>query len=508
MIYSVYQEALFDYLKNETGSVVIEAVAGAGKSSTIIEACRRLPAEESVLFLAFNVKIVEELKERLPKNVMCRTFNSAGWSAWTRFVGQRIKIDADKTSNIIRERFEKSDRDQYGSFVNKLVGLAKSTGLNPSSPGKEWFQLQEDHNLILSSGNEYRAIELAKKTLNASIKNARQVCDFDDQIYMPYLENIAFDKFNYLFVDELQDTSPIQAKLLKRMLKTNGRLVGVGDESQGIYGFRGAGIDSMPLITREFNAKKMPLSISYRCSKAVIREAQKYVPSIESFDQASEGTVEPVNVYNADSFKEDDAIICRNTAPLVEMAYGLIVRGKKVNFVGRDFGIGLKSLINNMDASSIDDLSIKLNAWLERETNNLINKNQESKISALEDKFNCIEVFINHLSENNRSIKSLIKSIDELFTPSSKGITLCTVHKSKGSEWNRVFILRFDLMPSPYAKNEWQKKQEMNLIYVAITRAKSYLAYINPKTWSDEPNLNVSKKTDELTSFNPFKQGT
>jgi superfamily I DNA/RNA helicase len=55
-------------------------------------------------------------------------------------------------------------------------------------------------------------------------------------------------------------------------------------------------------------------------------------------------------------------------------------------------------------------------------------------------------------------------------------IVLSTVHKSKGREWDRVYILgRDQLMPSRYARQDWQVQQELNLIYVAITRAKAEL---------------------------------
>jgi len=79
-----------------------------------------------------------------------------------------------------------------------------------------------------------------------------------------------------------------------------------------------------------------------------------------------------------------------------------------------------------------------------------------------------------------------MNAIDNLFSDhGGQRLTLCTIHKSKGMEWNRVFILDCHLMPSRYARKGWQKVQETNLIYVAHTRAKTELYFINSDSFSD-----------------------
>lgn len=485
-------------------------------TTTIIEACNRLPEMSSKLFLAFNTSIVGELKAKLPKSVNCRTFNSCGWGAWLRYTGKKnLKLDEKKTWNIIWDNFQREDQDIYGAFVNKMVALAKSSGLTPEDHDDKWWSIQDHHGLLLNDGGDYdRAMFLAKKTLRVSNDMGREVCDFDDQIYLPWLHNVGFDKYDVVFVDELQDTNEVQAELLKRMLNPGGRLVGVGDEAQAIYGFRGAGVDSMRLIQNAFGAKFLPLSISYRCCKAVVAEAQRYVSTIESFENAPEGQVETLNGYNIDTFTADDAILCRNNAPLIAFAYALITRGKGVNFLGRDIGGGLKTLVRNMEAKDLNDLSVKLDKWYERESAKLRAKKQEDKIELLNDRVQCIGIFMQYLPESKQTVNGLVEAIDALFERKG-GITLSSIHKSKGREWARVFILDFGLCPSKWALKSWQKIQENNLIYVAITRAKQYLGYINSDSWTDEPNLILpEKKVVEKTAtktrpikvepFNPF----
>jgi len=520
LAYSTYQIALFDFTLTGKGSAIVDAKAGSGKTTSIIEVCNRLPDGASVLFLAFNKSIVEELKAKLPAGINCSTFNSCGWGSWRRYTGKRfIKVDGKKTWRIIWDTFTKDEVKAYGAFVAKMVGLAKSTGLVPEDDDSKWFKIQDHHGLTLASrdGDYNEAIDLSKQVLKQSIRKADDVCDFDDQLYMPWLRNTAFDQFDVVFIDEAQDTNPVQVALLKRMLKTGGRLIAVGDPQQAIYGFRGADHEAMNNIKEAFDCTTLPLSISYRCAKSIIKEAQKYVPGIEAFDSSPEGEVSHLDDYDINTFTANDAILCRNNAPLIEIAYQFIGRGKSVNFLGRDIGAGLKSLIKNMEARNLDDLSIKLDAWLERESEKLRRKHQEDKIELLQDRINCIEIFIQYLPQSRQTVGDLLAAIDNLFKSNGRGITLSSVHKSKGKEWNRVFILDFEkYMPSRWAKKDWQKIQENNLIYVAITRAKDYVGYIPSNSWTDEPNMVIPERQVKLTKptkparvggltgFNPF----
>ena len=132
-----------------------------------------------------------------------------------------------------------------------------------------------------------------------------------------------------------------------------------------------------------------------------------------------------------------------------------------------------------MNASSIDDLEDKLRTFQAREVAKFVAKGQEQAAAAVEDKVETIWVFTENLAETNRTIAGLIQQIEALFTDNNHGVTtLCTVHKAKGLEWPRVFILDPHRMPSPYARQAWQLEQEMNIKYVAITRAQQALVYI------------------------------
>lgn len=206
---------------------------------------------------------------------------------------------------------------------------------------------------------------------------------------------------------------------------------------------------------------------------------------IDPHPDAPDGSVTKLNSYDLASFNVADAILCRVTAPLVTLAFGFIKRGTGVRILGREIGQGLVSLVKKMNAQDVDNLDERLRSWRDREMSKAFARGHDSAAAAVEDKYACLHVFISQLPEDNRTVTEVIRRIEELFTNNNQGLlTLCTVHKAKGLEWPRVFILdRAKYMPSKWAKHSWEHQQEQNLIYVAITRAKVDLFYIQSDMW-------------------------
>lgn len=493
---SRYQKAIFDFIANETtDSGIIEAVAGSGKTTTIIESLKFIRKDLQVLFLAFNKAIAEELKTRVPANVKAATFHSVGFGAWMQTNrGKKINVDSNKVRNLCRDWIAEKELGIYMAFVMKMVGLAKGFGIGYLIPDtlSSWLDLMDHFDVTLNTDrhnghhgsrekvSEERGIELARMILQKSIEDAEHTIDFDDMLYMPLIRDCRFWKYDFVFVDEAQDTNGVQMALLKRMLKPGGRLIAVGDPHQAIYGFRGADSEAMNRIQEDFGCKTLPLSVSYRCPQAVVKAAQEFVHHIECFNKAPEGLVENLKEYDPKKLTNTDAILCRVTAPLVEAAYGLIKKKIACRILGRDIGVGLENLIKQMKAKDIDHLEERLDAYMGREIAKLTSKGKEDKAQAVDDKVTTLKTIISHLDEENRTIQGLIGVIQQLFTDNNKGLlTLATIHKAKGLEWQRVFILgRGKYMPSCWARKEWQKQQENNLIYVAYTRAKLELYFL------------------------------
>ena len=102
----------------------------------------------------------------------------------------------------------------------------------------------------------------------------------------------------------------------------------------------------------------------------------------------------------------------------------------------------------------------------------------EGRIMNLQDRHTCIIYF----TENQETLDGVISSIEKLFSDDeTNGIKLSSIHKAKGLEANRVFLLQPEgaSIPHPMAKTSWQREQEFNLLYVAITRAIDELVYVS-----------------------------
>lgn len=489
---SKYQKAIFDKIESTGESLIIEAVAGSGKTTTIVKGVNLIPPSKKILFLAFNKAIATELGEALPKHCQAKTFHSVGFAAWRNYMrGATVKIEGNKTRDIVRKDLEISPNEVrlYMGFIIKLVGYAKNAGIKAIKPDTraEWEKLVDHFDLTLASSeaNLGLGIGLAHDAFIESIKQ-ETIIDFDDMLFMPLIKKCAFFKSDVVVVDEAQDTNEIQQELLKRMIKSGGRLIAVGDSRQAIYGFRGADSNAMTRIADFFNCAKMPLTVSYRCPQAVVRKAREVVGHIEAHESAPEGEVKSIEEYAAQDFHNDDAILCRNVAPLISFAYGLIARGKGCKVLGREIGQGLVRLVEKQKAKGIDSLILKLAKYFVREMAKAKAKENDTLAEKLEDEERCISAFISQLDENHRTIPALVRNIEALFSDDRKQdlTTLCSVHKSKGLEWGTVYLLDADeLMPSKYATKDWQMIQEQNLIYVAYTRAKSSLRFISSGAW-------------------------
>lgn len=500
--------AIFDAIRNRTGNVLVEAVAGSGKTSTILEAAALVPATERCVFLAFNASIAKELGRRVPRHFEARTMNSLGHRAWGRFVerevGGKIEVDADKVRKMLwawddEGKLAGNENRLYGSAAVKLVRLAKSNGLVPATirvDGKPvvgliedsadtWLDLIDNFDVDLPEINDTpsseisaRVIDLARRLLDASTRSMNLI-DFDDQIYLPFVYDIECFRFDRVFVDEAQDLSPLQHDLLRRSLREGGQLVAVGDPCQAIYGFRGADARSMDTLQKSFKATRLPLHVSYRCPTSVVAAAQAVVSHIQAHPDAPAGVVDMAPVFTEKALAEKllkggDLVVCRLNAPVVALAYALLKAGTPAEVLGRDIGKGLTVLIEKLHkGGDVVALLNALDGWEAKEVERAMRRHNEGKIAQIEDKCDTIRV----LSEGQASVSSLLNTIASLFSGerSEHKVTLSTVHKAKGLEADRVWVLNRHKMPHPMAKLPWQRVQENNLIYVAFTRAKKEL---------------------------------
>ena len=209
---------------------------------------------------------------------------------------------------------------------------------------------------------------------------------------------------------------------------------------------------------------------------------------ITSHPSAPLGCVSSLERYSPLDFPTPCAILCRNNAPLVAFAYSLLQRDIPCRILGRDIGASLAKIVKSMRASTLDECEDRLSAWLTREVERCVKEDKSPE--AIQDQHACLVFFIRGLDEDSRSVASLLAKIDLMFgeaTDKDLGsrVVLCSIHKSKGLEWPRVFILDRQLLPSKFATRPEALVQEYNLGYVAVTRSMHSLFYIQSGCWKE-----------------------
>jgi DNA helicase-2/ATP-dependent DNA helicase PcrA len=472
--WSTYQQAIFHFVATGNGNAIVEAVAGSGKSTTIVEAMKL--AGGQAIFLAFNKAIADELKR---KGVNGKTFHAMVYGPVVR-AAKQDSVTMDKVRLVSRDLFSFNRSKLYGAFAARMVGLARGMGIGIDGmledTEENWIALANHHDLEPDSdGADFgEAIDAARELFDACMADAR--VDFDDMLYLAVKDNINLPKFDFVFVDEAQDTNPIQRAIIRKIIAPGGRMVAVGDPAQAIYGFRGADSDALSTLGREFKCITLPLSITYRCPTLVVDYAKQWVSHIEARPGAPEGVVKDLgNDWSPLDFLPNDLVVCRKSAPLIQAAFRFIKAGVPVQVLGRDIGQGLKALIKKMSVRpgprEIAQLESKLKAWRDREVKKHLAEDDEAKAESVRDRADVILFMMDNLAEDKQTIEALNDGIDWLFEDKGRAVIFCTGHKSKGLEAQRVFWLGRSECPAKWARKEWQRQQERNLCYVITTRA-------------------------------------
>ena len=492
MQFSKYQNEIFRFVEEETGNLVVSAVAGGSKTTCLLESMRRVKGKKRILCVAFNKLIADTLKMKVPSGVDVKTFHALGLSVLTKDDNTRTMNDR-KVSEHVKAYFSKNgvkipfeNRIRISNNINKIIDFFR-LDLNVAPTKSDITDIAMESGLDISDIEMEHSIPIFHEV----IKDDKQY-DFVDMLFLPIYKNMTFPKYDFVFVDEVQDMSNIQRTLFQRCLREGGRFMATGDPFQSIYSFAGADLDSYEQVKNLPNTFQLPLSISYRCGKKIIQHAQKLVPHIEHFAERGEGEV--VKNGSINNVNIGDVILCRVTMPLAKLAGKFLREGKRVQIKGADIGKNLISMIDKAKAFSIKELSVSLDKSLKkleselRKENDYFDPRKSTKYQSLSEKIFTINV----LAEGCDSIFKLKEKINSIFSDKedSNCITLSTIHKFKGLESNNVFIVEPQLIPFPYYLDlPGALEQEKNLEYVAITRAIKKLEYITD--WSAYEKSNI-----------------
>lgn len=477
--WSTQQDSIFTWFKSGKGNLVVRARAGTGKTTTIIEGVNRAP-ESRILLAAFNKKIAQELTHRITNSrAEAKTLHGVGFSCVLRN-WQGVKVDEDRGMRLARQVVDDDVPDEIVLLIKKLASRCKGSVPFPSDVS-DLIDEAEDADLLPeeeyedNGWNKQFVAEKAMEAMDLACKRDGTI-DFDDMVFVPLRNKWVFGRWELVVIDEAQDMNTAQLLLAQRSCKKNGRIAVVGDDRQAIYGFRGADSGSIDRLKRALNAQELGLTITYRCPRLVVEAAKLIVPDFQSAPGCDEGVISHVAreaMYQM--AMPGDFILSRKNAPLAAVCLALLRRGKRVRIEGKEVGKGLIALVNKLRAKSIPDFLDRLNRWVDKETTRaekLPESKRDAKKTLILDQAETLRVLVEGLT----GMKELTARINELFADvADQGpgafIVCSSVHKAKGLERDNVFLLEDTFSKSSH-------REEANIKYVAITRAKKTLTWV------------------------------
>lgn len=479
-IWSEQQVSIFEWFKTGRGNLVVRARAGTGKTTTIIEAITFAP-EDKILLAAFNKSIATELKTKLqnPK-AEAKTLHSVGVSFVYRN-WQGARLDTDRGENLARRACGHTAPDAAVNLVKRLAAIGKNAYPFPEPGDLEeaayQFDLDPDEWLEEQGWTVDRLAQCASLAMDYAAQKDGTI-DFDDMVFVPVRNGWVRPRFDLVVIDEAQDMNASQLMLAMKVCKPDGRIAVVGDDRQAIYGFRGADSNSIDRLKGELVAAELGLTITYRCPKNVVALANRLVPDYTAAPTAPDGAVLDMAYEEMVKTAEvGDFILSRKNAPLAKVALRLLRSNKRAMVKGKDIGVGLINVIKKVKGKTVPDFLERLTRWEEKQAERLKRtgkKSAETKIEHVRDQAETLR----QLAMDMASLHELEARVSNLFSDTPGGekdfIVCSSVHKSKGLERNRVFVLSETLYPGGRSSIE-----EQNIEYVAVTRAKQTLVRVS-----------------------------
>ena len=398
---STYQQDILDFfLNNPQNNMLVNALAGSGKSTTACMLSEH--SKTSDLYIAFNASVVEEFKKKIknPKTKVM-TMHSLAYSIMLYNVEQESKDSGEKPKGFGSQRSKRTvsldnfkphkilDEEitkRYGRYIEfakrvflkdnyvNLYNLCRLT-LTDMSSNKDVSRLIDDHVLFLYYGDEgYSAPDISEITSTLKILDTKSRQQFETQGVIDFTDMlwITFNKLKYdnwevpywalytnIYCDEVQDFSNIQLNFLKFIKRTKGRYVFIGDFHQAIYNFAGANAQAFNQIPKMFApVETFDLPICYRCAKSHLsRVNREYGIPILPCDDAPMGFVKTIDKNKISEYaKAGDMVISRKNKWIAEVVLDLARNGTPIFIEDKEMVEAIKRQILSSKCTSVGTL--------------------------------------------------------------------------------------------------------------------------------------------------------
>ena len=527
------------------GPLCVLAGAGTGKTRALTHRIAALVMSEEasageILALTFTARAAGELRGRLRalgvEGVQARTFHSAALRQlgyfWPSVVGGQTPRVVSSKAPLISEAAGRLRVRTDGTLVRDLAAEIEWAKVSQVAPDVYVERSAASGRRTLGAiepqmvGRVYAGYE--------SLKRERSMIDFEDVLLLtagmidddPNMAASVRAQYRCLLVDEYQDVSPIQQRLLDLWLGDRDDLTVVGDANQTIYSFAGASPRFLLEFPRRFpSATVVRLERSYRSTPQVVAAANQLLASAPGSEAATrlhlkaqrEAGPEPAWLVATDEGAEVTAVVERIKALIsagvrqrdIAVLYRInaqsaayeealtaaqvpyTVRGGERFFDRREVKEAVALLRAAAQATpDADDIPRQVADVLSAAGYRAEPPPGPSKARDRWESWAAIVEVASELDDRTPgcTMSDLVLELQHRATtqhaPASDGVTLSSLHAAKGLEWDAVFLvgLTDGMMPISYATTPQQVEEERRLLYVGITRARRHLTFSYGRT--------------------------
>ena len=506
---------------NAKKGLIVEALAGTGKSTLIWLICQQLQAQgfspQEVTALVFGRKNKDDLQQKISQKVgtewgaVVRTLHSLCYGIYRDALNvkhQRVNNESNKYTKIAQEfgffplKDEVKGIDTPGTLLDgaicsekDFIDLLDRLRLYCLEANFENVKFLVDLYKLGIKDTEL-VTATAEYCLDEGLKvatNRRYWIDMTDMVYVPWAmrDDSRFsaaitsrrEQLRFLLLDEAQDTDLLQIEMLSLLVDpAQSFLTAVGDRNQACYFFRGALNDGMDRIAKRFQGENLPLPVCYRCGTKhleLVREVFPKIP-IQPRPDAPAGEIRVVHNRDFHRIFDDEHLsymgVCRKNAPLVKAAIQLLAAGKPAKIKDRNIGGRLvarvKDICQKQRVKYNSETFVKVSVEYEQAQIRRLQDfpNSENQILDLNDMLEAIRALFQAYEPD--TFKAWERIVERIFDESGYSpISLYTIHSGKGGEGQVSFVIYPEDLPLIHPKQvSEEREQEDHLLYVALTR--------------------------------------